>query len=344
MTSMPVPPQPSSRRAKRPKGVVILVVGALVLMAAASWIPLPYYSEGPGPAREVTPLIMFEGHDRFPHTGRLAMTTVSFERLTPVTAVAAWLDPNQTVIDDDLLYEPGVDHDLADQRSFSQMDQSKIDAAAVVLRELTRYPRDHGDGVLIEATAPPPCPASDRLFPGDRVVAIDGEPVDSVREASRVIGSTPPGREMVFDLDVDGESERATFARERCVEGSRRPLVGVSMIDAFPFPITISSGDVGGPSAGLLWAVGLYELMTPGDLTAGRFIAGTGTIGLDGTVGAIGGIRDKVVAAREAGADVFLVPDGNMEELDGVDAGGMALVPVATFDEAIAALEGSTTT
>jgi PDZ domain-containing protein len=319
------------------------VIALLAVVAAASWVRLPLYAEGPGPAKEVTPLITFEGHERFAHTGRLAMTTVSFQRLTPVTAIGAWLDPDRTVIDDDELYEPGVDRDLAEQRSFSQMDQSKIAAAAVVLRQLTDYPREHGDGALLEGTAPPPCPASDRLFPGDLVTSIDGQPIGSVRDAKRAIRSTPPGQAMVFDLDVDGQPEQATFARERCIDGLSRAVVGVQMIEPFPFPITISSGDVGGPSAGLMWAIGLYELMTPGDLTAGRFVAGTGTIDLGGNVGPIGGIREKVIAARDVGADVFLVPEANMGELEGVDLGDLQVVSVATFDEAIAALEGSVT-
>ncbi len=337
MQPIPEPPRSPDRRARRKGAWVGSVVGLVLLMAAASWISLPYYAEGPGPAREVTPLIDFQGHERYEPTGRLAMTTVRFEQLTPITALAAWLDPDRSIIGENLLYRPGVDRDLEERTAFSQMDQSKIDATAVVLRQLTDYPKEHGGGVLIEATAQG-CPAFDRLFPGDRVVSIDGEAIDSVREASRIIGSTPPGDDMVFDVDVDGIAQRATFARERCLDG-REPLVGVSMIDAFPFPVSIASGDVGGPSAGLMWAIGLYELLTPGDLTGGRFIAGTGTIDLDGGVGPIGGIRDKVAAARDAGVDLLLVPRDNMAELDGLDNGELRIVPVDTFADALAALE-----
>jgi len=332
-----LPPPPGVPDRPRRRRWVVAVVVAVVLVALASWVTLPYYSEGPGPAREVTPLIRFEGPQRFEPTGRLALTTVSFEQLTPITALAAWLDPNRQIVEESILYPPGQDRDREERTSFSQMDQSKINAAYVVLRELTDYPRDRGEGALVEGTAPG-CPADDELFPGDLVVAIDGEPIDSYREAGRVIRATPPGREMVFDLDVDGAEMQASFARERCLDGNR-PIVGVQMVDAFPFPIEMSSGDIGGPSAGLMWAIGLYELMTPEDLTGGRLIAGTGTLGLDGAVGPIGGIRDKVLAAQEAGAEIFLVPADNMAELEGVDAGGMRLVSVATFDDARRALE-----
>jgi len=113
------------------------------------------------------------------------------------------------------------------------------------------------------------------------------------------------------------------------------------LIDRFPFDVQISSGDIGGPSAGLMWALGLYDLLTPGDLTGGRTIAGTGEINVDGAVGPIGGIEDKIVAAERAGAEVFLVPAENMAELKGVDTGDMKLVSVSTFQEALDALAAS---
>jgi PDZ domain-containing protein len=112
------------------------------------------------------------------------------------------------------------------------------------------------------------------------------------------------------------------------------------MVDAFPFEIEISSGDVGGPSAGLMFALGLYDALTPADLTDGRTIAGTGTITPDGRVGPISGIVDKVIGAERGGATVFLVPRANMAELREVDTGGIRLVPVGTFDDAVEALDG----
>jgi PDZ domain-containing protein len=112
------------------------------------------------------------------------------------------------------------------------------------------------------------------------------------------------------------------------------------MINSFPFDVQISSGEIGGPSAGLMWALGLYDLLTPGDLTGGQTIAGTGQIALDGTVIPIGGIEEKLTAAADAGATVFLVPQGNMEEARASGGHGLELVPVATFDDARAYLAG----
>ncbi|MET0887603.1 MAG: S16 family serine protease, partial [Mycetocola sp.] len=125
--------------------------------------------------------------------------------------------------------------------------------------------------------------------------------------------------------------------REPCGD-IEEPLVGIRMINSFPFDVSISSGEIGGPSAGLMWALGLYDLLTSGDLTGGRTIAGTGVIALDGAVSPIDGIEEKLAAAADAGASVFLVPEGNEEAARASGDHGLELVPVATFDEALAYL------
>jgi PDZ domain-containing protein len=311
---------------------------ALAVLAAATMLRLPYYSEGPGPVRDVLPLISFEDRERHDASGRLVYTTVRYRNLTPLGVLWAWLDPVTAVVHRDVLYPPGIDREREDERAISQMDQSKIDATAVVLRRLEGYPRERGTGALVESTAIG-CPADGELFPGDVILAIDGDEIASRRDASRAIGAAGEGEPLGFELEVDGRPEEASFTREPCGPDDEL-LVGVRLLDTFPFAVTMSSGDVGGPSAGLMWAVGLYELLTPVDLTAGRTIAGTGTIDIAGDVGPIGGIRDKVVAAERAGADLFLAPIDNVREVRGVDTGTMRLVPVATFDEAIAALAG----
>jgi len=319
----------------RPARLLLLAALGLVL-ALGAFLPLPYYAAGPGPGREVTPLIRFDDRDRYDPGGHLVMTSVRIEQLTPFGLVAAWVDDTRAVFPRDEVFTPGVDRDLEDRRAFSEMDQSKIDASFVVLERLAGYPRAHAPGALVQSTASG-CPADDQLFPGDVIVRIGDRTIGSVRQASRAIDAVPAGDPIEFVLDVDGTTESATFTRAPC-GGDGEALVGVRLLASFPFPIAIESGDVGGPSAGLMWAIGLYELLTPGDLTAGRVIAGTGTIDLDGAVGAIGGIREKVVGAERVGASVFLVPDGNLAELEGIDTGEMRIIGVATFDDALEAL------
>jgi Lon-like protease len=314
-----------------------LAVAAALLLGAAS-IPLPYYSVGPGPAEEVVPLIAVDGHPTY-DSGRLVMTTVSFRKVTGVTAALAWLDPDESVVGQETLYPAGETVAQERQRSLSQMDTSKIDATSVALGRLTNYPDDHGEGVLIEAVYPQ-CPAEGRLFAGDLVDSIGGTPIDDVAAASQAIDAVAPGDPLTFHVSAAGEEHDVTVTRGPC-PGAGRPVVGITMVNNFPFGVDIASGDIGGPSAGMMYALGLYDLLTPGDLTGGRLVAGTGTIDPDGSIGPIGGITDKIVAARGVGAQVFLVPKDNLAEARTADAGAMQLISVGSFDDALRALGAS---
>jgi PDZ domain-containing protein len=323
------------RRAIRNGSFVLLIAVAF----GAGWVPLPYFALGPGPAREVVPLIHVGGAPTYGSSGHLVMTTIRFTQVTALGALVAWINPEQAVVSEDIVYPPGLSPSEEEQRAISQMDQSKIDAAAVALSEVTKYPREHGPGALVELVGTD-CPADGRLFPGDQIVRIDGERVDSKREASRLIDAVPADEPVVFSAEADGEVHDVRVTRGPC-PGVNEPVIGIILVDSFPFRITIESGDVGGPSAGLMWAVGLYDLLTPGDLTRGRTIAGTGTIDLAGKVGPIGGIVDKVVAARDANADIMLVPRDDFDQLRGIDTGDLELIPVSTFDQAVRALSSS---
>lgn len=315
-----------------------LIPLALVLFLAAT-LYLPYYSIGPGPARAVQPLIRFDGRPRYESDGSFVLTAVRFRQLTALGIIGAWLDPDVSIAERDDLFTPGETSEEEEARSISQMDQSKLDAAYVVLEELTDFPVDHGEGVLVESVVEG-CAADGELYPGDLVLAIDGAPVASVRDARRAILGTESGARLEFSVTVDGEPETVTLVREPC-GGEERPIVGVRMIESFPFEIRISSGGIGGPSAGLAWALGLFDLLTPGDLTGGRTIASTGVLGLDGTVFPIGGVAEKVVAAEEVGAVALLVPRDNLAEAQAmVGDRDVVLVPVATFAEALEYLQG----
>jgi PDZ domain-containing protein len=323
------------RRPLRSAGYLLLVAAAV----GVSWIRLPYFSFGPGPARDIGPLIHVADAPTYGSSGHLVMTTIQFDKLTALGALVTWIDPDRSVVAEDVVYPPGLSPTEEAQRAISQMDQSKIDAAVVALSEVADYPRAHGPGALVESVGPG-CPADDRLFPGDLIVRIGGEDVDSRQEASRLIDAVPVGEPVEFRVEADGETHDVRLSRGSC-PGIDEPLIGILLVAAFPFEISIESAEVGGPSAGLMWALGLYDLLTPGDLTEGRTIAGTGAIDLEGNVGAIGGIVDKVDAAQEAGADILLVPQDNLVQLRDVDTGDLRLIPVSTFDEAVEALSSS---
>jgi Lon-like protease len=316
---------------------VAAVVLAFAVAVFAGWVRLPYYALGPGPAREVLPLIRVEGHPVYASDGRLIMTTIHYEQVTALQAVFAWIDPNLAVLDQDELFPPGETPEQEERRALSEMDQSKIDATSVVLRDLLGYPQEHGDGALI-ASVIPSCPAEGRLFPGDLVLAVDDQVVGSRREASRLLDAVPTDQPIELRIEAAGETTEVRVRRAAC--GGDRPLIGITMIDAFPIDVSISSGEVGGPSAGLMWALGLYDLLTPGDLSDGRTVAGTGTIDQRGNVGPIGAIGDKAVGAERAGADVFLFPRDDLAALDGLDVGDLELVPISSFAEALRYFDG----
>jgi PDZ domain-containing protein len=285
-------------------------------------------------------LIQVHGYPTYGDTGKLIMTTVSFHQLTALTALAAWWNPDESIISQAQLYPPGTSQATDNQRSVSEMDTSKLDATYLVLSQLANYPKNAGRGALIESVVPG-CPAEGRLYAGDLIQKIDGTTVADATQASSLIKSVPVGRPIDFTVSAAGKTHDVKVTRGSC-PGEKAPLVGITSIDNFPFSVQIASGNVGGPSAGLMFSLGLYDLLTPGDLTSGRTIAGTGTIALDGTVGPIGGIGDKIVAARDAGAQVFLCPKDNYAEAQQADAGAMKIVPVATFDDALHYLQGST--
>jgi len=316
---------------------LVAPVAAVVLLGGTVY--LPFYSLRPGPARAVQPLIRFDERTRYESEGSFVLTSVRFDQLTAFGVVDAWLDPVESVVSRGELFAPGETEEQERERSISEMDQSKLDAAYVVLEDLTDYPEEHGDGVLIQSVVGG-CAADGELYPGDLVTAIDGTAVDRVREARRLIRAAPTGSGLVFDVTVDGDRELVSLVREPC-GGEERPLVGVSMIESFPFDVRISSGEIGGPSAGLAWALGLHDLLTPGDLTGGRTIAITGALAVDGTVFPIGGIEDKVVGAAEVGASVLIVPDGNLTDARAAGGEDMELVPVSTFAEALVYLQSN---
>jgi len=313
------------------------LVPLLGILFLSGYAFLPYYSLGPGPARDVEPLIMVSGAARYPSEGRFVLTSIVYRQLTGLGVLSAWLDPDRSVVPRERVYPSGVTVEAERERSISQMDQSKLAATSVVLRELTDYPKERGEGVLVQSVVPR-CAADGELFPGDLIHEIDGTPVDSVRQAARAIGEAPSGSAVVFDVTVDGEPETVRLVREPC-GGEEDPLVGVSLINNFPIEVQISSAGIGGSSAGMMWALGLFDLLTEGDLAGGRTIAGTGELGLDGTVYPILGVEEKLAAAADAGATVFLVPEGNLEAARAAGDRGMELVPVGSFADALAFLE-----
>ncbi len=319
----------------------LAAIPALAFVLTLFVVPLPYYAEGPGPARDVEPRIRVTGPQTYASEGHFVLTSVSFSTATLPRLIQAWIDPVESVARESSLLFPGETQEQADLRAISDMDQSKIDAAVVVLSRLSGYPKRHREGVLVESVAQGQgCPADGVLFPGDLIVRVNDQDIPDQWAFERVLDGLAGSAPLAIEVRAGGHTNTLHLTRRPCGEDGR-PLIGISSIPNFPFDLSFSSGDIGGPSAGLMWALGLYDLMTPGDLTGGRTVAGTGTIDGTGTVGIIGGVQNKIFAAKKAGADAFLVPKGNYDEARQV-SGDLPLIPVTTFQDALDYLQGET--
>jgi PDZ domain-containing protein len=313
------------------------VAPVAILLFVLYLVHLPYFVLQPGPAQDVVPLIHVEQHRVYPTDAHVLLTAVNIYQPNVYEALWAWIDKNQSVVPEKDILGPGETQQEEFQRALSQMDTSKIDAAVVALSNFADYPAQHGEGVLVESVLEG-SPADGKLFAGDLITSVNGTAIDDPDELGRMIRAAGVGRPLSFHVEAAGERHIISVA-PAMIQGLDYPAIGIGSVANFPFPLDIDSGDIGGPSAGLMWTLGLTDVLTPGDLTGGRTIAGTGTIGLDGSVGPIGGIAEKVVAAERAGAVVFFAPVQDAPVARTV-AGHIQIVPVATYDDALKWLTG----
>jgi Lon-like protease len=340
--SFPPPPGsdgPSPIREDTPflpwRKIAFLVPVALLLFVLYL-IRLPYFVLQPGPAQDVVPLIHVQQHQVYTSKGHLLLTAVNIYQPNVYEALWAWVDKTQSVVPERDILGPGESQQEEFQRALSQMDTSKIDAAVVALSKFAGYPAKHGKGVLVESVLSG-SPADGKLFAGDLITSVDGTPIDDPDRLGTLIRAAGVGHPLSFEIEAAGQRHTISVT-PAMIQGLDYPAIGIGSVANFPFPLDIDSGEIGGPSAGLMWTLGLIDVLTPGDLTAGKTIAGTGTIGLDGTVGPIGGVAEKVVAAERAGAVVFFAPAQDAPDARAV-AGHMSIVAVNSYTDALSWLE-----
>ena len=311
---------------------------AVALLIAAVFVPIPVvYLYLPGPVRDAEELIDIKESKTYSSEGSLFMTTVSVDTsVSFVELVTAALDKErQVVMKEDVT--GGRSLETLQKEQQAQMDESQNHARQVALSELG-LDRPTGNGARVEATITG-APADGILQTGDVIVDIDGDPIETSCDVGAVIGEHDTGDRVA--LTVKRGDSRRVFRIDlepNPFDGSPT-FIGVQMqtVD-FSFEpgveVDFKTGEIAGPSAGLVLALALYDRLTPEDLTAGRKVAGTGTLDCDGGVGPIGGIEQKVAGARAQGAEVFLVPLGNEAAAREV-AEGIEIVPIETFDDAI---------
>ena len=314
-----------------------ILAPAAALAVCLTVVEVPLFMEAPGRPRSVLPLIDVDGTPTYGSEGRLLLTTVNLGRLNAFEALVAWIDPQARVVPEHTVLPSGQSDEEYRRESRSEMDQSKVAAVAVALQLVTDYPEEHGPGVIVQDVLQG-APAAGRLFPGDLITHVNGSLLPDLAQLRQAIEAAAGGGVVTLRVrPVEGGEASTVGIRPVRVEGVDRPVIGIATVENFPFDVDIESGTIGGPSAGLMWALGVIETLTPEDLTNGRAIAGTGAIDLEGRVGPIGGVRMKVIGAEEAGAEVFLLPRQELAAARGA-ADRMELVPVDSVEEALRAL------
>ncbi|MEV4758234.1 PDZ domain-containing protein [Micromonospora sp. NPDC049559] len=324
------------------RGVTVLL-GALVTLLLSIGVlaaPIPYVVLGPGPTvntlgdSDGKPVIQVSGRETSTSAGQLRLTTVGVQPDPKLlAAIVGWFSADEAVVPRELIYPPGQSEQQVEQRNAEDFAASQSSAETAALRELG-FPVQV---VVKEVTADGP--SAGVLRAGDVITAVDGQEVTVGQKLTELVRAKPAGTARTVAYLRDGKPATATIT-SRAQDGTPRIGVTIEQRQPHPFELKIDLNDIGGPSAGLMFALGIIDkLRTDVDLTGGKIIAGTGTIDDEGRVGPIGGIPQKLVGAKHAGAKVFLVPADNCAEAVRNPQPGLPMIKIATLDDALSALD-----
>ena len=322
---------------------VVLVVGMAVLAATE---PVPYVTFGPGPTVNVLgkykkdDIITVSGHKAYQDDGGLHLTTVvpsgPDEKISIPQLVSAWVDPDRDVYPYRAIYPPTATQKSVREESSAEMVSSKDTAVAAALRALD-IPFKNAVKISDVTKGGP---ADGKLKAGDQVLSVNGRKVTGLEQLTGIIRPLPVGTDITVKVKRDGKELEKEMTTASSPDDKSASAVQVAIGPGFEFPFDVKlniSENIGGPSGGLMFALGIYDVLTPGSLTDDKVIAGTGEIDAEGKVGPIGGIHQKLVGAQDDGAKLFLVPEGNCAEALGgnYDPDKMRLVKVTTMEQAL---------
>jgi len=334
-------------------GWVSVAVAAVVTVALAV-APAPFVIEQPGPVfntlgtdqrvgstptADAKPLISIPGKKTYPTAGSLDLLTVSVvgnpdQRPGWFEIVSAWFDPSRAVLPVDAVFPPGTTTEQSNAQNAALMVDSQQDAVAAALNELGYdFPEAVAVKQVIKGT-----PAADVFTVGDEITTVNGEPVPGVQTLRKLVAAN--GTDNPAEVGILRKGVASTVSITPVSSGGQTVLgIGAGMDYTFPFDVKIQLDDVGGPSAGQMFALGIIDKLTPGELNGGKRVAGTGTIDNEGNIGPIGGIRQKMFGARAAGATVFLAPATNCDEVTGHIPGGLTVYSVKTLADSLKVLK-----
>ena len=340
----PPDPPPGVAPVRGPRGLKWLIVAGvfLILAAASNWIPIPiFWAYQPGPVRDVEQLVQVDDTETYSSEGRLLLTTVNVDvDVTLADWMIAIFDPDKTIVFEEDVTGGQSLEDLERQQRL-EMDASKQFAIEVALSELG-LATAKGKGARVVSVLRN-SPADGTIEPDDIIVEINGQKASTTCDVGRLIDEVSIETPVEVTVERDGEKRTFTLETDENPQAPGTSYIGVSMEEVGytfdpGFDIEFDTGEIGGPSAGLMFSLALYDKLTPDDLTNGRDIAGTGTIACDGGVGTIGGIQQKVAGAEAEGAEIFLAPAGNAEAAEAA-ANDIQVVAVSRFDDAVEFLE-----
>jgi PDZ domain-containing protein len=340
----------SSVNWRAPRTASLTVAGVLLTLLAGLLVllPVPYARLSPGPATDTLgsvdgkQLITITGHATYPVTGKLELTTVSItnpdHRMSLIEALTGWFRHGVAVVPKDTVYDTTKSAAAIQAENTQEMALSQKHATAAALQAL-KIPGIQS--YVVVAAVTDGTPAAGKLNIGDRIEKIDGTAITNPDDVVTAVRKHKPGETVTFLIKRGATEMTQTVTTTKNPDDASIPFVGIrpDRDYTFPFDVKIQLDDVGGPSAGMMFALGIIERLTPEAIDNGKIVAGTGTIDDDGTVGKIGGIQMKIRGARRSGATVFLVPADNCREAVQGAPKGITLVKVDKLSTALSALE-----
>lgn len=331
-------------RNQRPRSVRLASFFLSVGLVVTAFVPLPYLTYAPGPTYntlgevENKQLVSISGVNTYASKGQLRMTTISEfggpqDGVYLLDAIRAWFDPAVTVVPKESVYPDSVTNAQVAQEAAEAFSLSQNEAIGAALNYL-KIPVEE---FVIAQTIVKGSPSDGKVSAGSRIVAVDGVPMETPKQVVDAVRSKPVGTALTFALEKDGVQDTKIVTSAANPHDSKVAYVGMSVALQYvpPFSIKFQLDQVGGPSAGTMFALSIIERLTPGDMTGGKSIAGTGTINGAGEVGAIGGIAQKMIAAKRAGSELFLAPAANCAEVVGNEPDGLIVAKVSTLAEAV---------
>lgn len=336
---LPAPSAPT--RSRRQNAVVLSATGTLLVGAIALFSPTPYVVESPGPTYDTLSevdgqsLIQINGAQTYPTDGTLNLTTVYVAggpsgSVTAFDAIGAWLNPTQAITPEDFVYAPQTTADQISRQNQADMTSSQELAIAAALREQNIPVTE----TLTVAGVVPGLASDGIIQTNDTLRTIDGTPIESLSQLREALNKAA-GAPVTLGITRDGKDVEAQVTPRQNEQGDYQLGVQLKQNFTFPFEVKIGLENVGGPSAGMMFALGIIDKLTPGQMTGGKNFAGTGTIAADGSVGPIGGIQQKMVGAKNDGASYFIAPSANCNEVVGHIPEGLSVVKVSNLGEAV---------